>query len=185
MKENDSDSEQIKGQSVDEVSSEITEMLKLERFVGTSEEMCENKVTLIGKYSRALYNLWKKTIDKDDDKSKQMIETVDGLLDDYRNIEEEEVLSEPEYLDGRHVHIMSISNDPKTEKIIPEEMYAHVHDSMERKIPIRKLAILSKIANKLGLLLSSEFDLHEDMAHKKFDNKELKKMIAKRSRDNE
>ena len=48
----------VRGQSVDEVNSEITEILKLERFVGTSEEMCENKVTLIGKYSRALYNLW-------------------------------------------------------------------------------------------------------------------------------
>jgi len=163
MNDSEYEGEQIRGQSVDEVSSEITEILKLERFVGTSDEMCENKVTLIGKYSRALYNLWDDCSEEYKEQSKKVIEKVDGLLERYREIPDEAVLSEPEYLDGRHVHIMSISNDPTTEKIIPEEIYPQVHESMEKNIPIRKLAKLSKIANELALLLSSEFDLHKDL----------------------
>ena len=155
----------VRGQSVDEVNSEITEILKLERFVGTSEEMCENKVTLIGKYSRALYNLWSGFPDESEhkDHANEVIEKVDELLERYREIPDEDVLSDPEKLDGRFVHVMSISNDPKTEKIVPEELYPQVYESMERHISIRKLAKLSKIANELALLLSSEFDLHKDL----------------------
>ena len=58
---------------------------------------------------------------------------------------------------------MTISNDSKTQKIVTDELYAHVYDAMERQIHVRRLAKLSKISNELALMLSSEFDLHENL----------------------
>ena len=154
--------ENISGQEIDKVYSEITELLKTERVTDIKDvdARCDVKMELIKKYYRAITfcNIKKKNDDT--------MASAEKLHQEFLKCELEEVISVPEIIDERYVNVITIESDERTMKIVPDCELNSTLDRFDKTVRLRLLIRLSKIASQLASLLAPEINLHKDYTEK-------------------
>lgn len=157
------DEDFIRGQDIEQINSEITELLKTERVIPVTdiEARCDVKMELIKKYIRAIFstaNKQKRDVEKD-----PIISAARKLEQEFHQCALENVNTTTEIIDDRYVNYITIDFDERTMKIVPDAQLESTLAAFDRTVRLRLLIKLSKIASELANLLAPEIDLHKDL----------------------
>lgn len=169
------DNADVKGQDIDQVNSEITEIMKLEKKFSeesNTDRQIAISVQLINKYIRAIKFVAIR--DKRDLKSDEKIGMCEKLHAEFLRTTIDDVSVSPDSFDGDYVNQIVAGWSPANPTIVQSEQLGEVFREMGAFARIRLLLKLSKIGQQLSEMLSEEFDLHRDMAHDRPDLKTFK-----------
>lgn len=168
------DNAEVKGQDIDQVNSEITEIMKLEKKFseGDIDLQIAKTMQLISKYIRAIRFVAVR--DKRDVETDAMIKASNKLEAEFLKTTIDDLGVSPDSYDGGYVNQITPGWSPANPTTVQSEQLGVVLHEMAGFARIRLLMKLSKIAQQLSKMLSDEFDLHRDVAHDRPDLKTFK-----------
>ena len=169
------------GEKVDEINSELTEIIGLQKTASQVEsefEAVQVYDALINKIDLHIRSRAK------DNKHDNDLELLADIIFEHRNDGLEDVKSVPRVKDWLSTSFLQIGNDPTTKTIVTSENYKIEREALERKAYARLKEKRLVQFRKMIAILSDDFDLRENLAHDKFNRNKLNKMIADRSNKN-
>ena len=179
----ENEGEQIVGQDIDQVNSEITEILKMEKRFTFESDMARQiaiKIELIQKYYRAV--IFVAIRDKVDMEKDDIVAEAKHLQKQFLEMEIDDVNIVEDLFDDRHVSVITADWNRKNPSMVYEPGLAQtVFTEMSFNSRLRLMLAVSKIAQQLSELISAEVDLHRDLVHSYFDDRVLDSMIKDRS----
>ena len=162
------DTESIVGQDVEEVSSEMTEILKMEKILGRatdSEARMSLNLILINKYIRGVDSVAiRDGYDLSDEESlPASVKSARKLEAEYHAIDVEEIRVAQDILDDRYVNTLASEWDPANPNIVPDIALSNVFVEMNATARLRLMLRVSIIAQRLSKILAPEIDLYRDL----------------------
>lgn len=151
------------GEKLDEITSEITNIMKLERLAAeatTEADAVRRYDVLIGKIKTHIRSRVKKTTTTEDD------EVFENILKKYKDIRLEDVKKEATTYRGSRIIIMMIGNDVSTKSYVYMENYDTTLADMKEQAYARLKEYKIAMYDELKDIISDEFDLHKNMTQK-------------------
>ena len=151
------------GEKLNEITSEITNIMKLERLAAeatTEADAVRRYDVLIGKIKTHIRSRVKKSTTKDDD------EEFNKILGKYKDIRLENVKKEATTYRGSRIIIMMIGNDVSTKDYVYMENFDSTLKDMKEQAYARLKEYKIAMYDELKDIISDEFDLHENMTQK-------------------